>query len=42
MKAYISEMLLLITTGVESADMANIELAATNIHTKSIVMISEY
>ena len=36
LKAYIIEMLLLITTGDEEADMANIEMAASNIHTKSI------
>ena len=36
LKAYISEMLLLISTGVESVDMDNIEMVAENIYAKSV------
>ena len=42
LRKYISEILLLISTGVESADMANIELAADNIYAKQSNILSEY
>mmetsp|Transcript_4912 Transcript_4912/g.6005 ORF Transcript_4912/g.6005 Transcript_4912/m.6005 type:complete len:88 (+) Transcript_4912:145-408(+) len=42
LRDYISEMLLLITTGVESTDMANIEIVADNIHTKTVHVWVQY
>ena len=36
LKAYISDMLLVISTGIEDEDFANIEKAAENIHAKSV------
>lgn len=42
LQEYISEMLLLISTGDEEADMANVELISENIHTKAVQIHSEY
>ena len=39
---YISEMVLLISTGNEDVDNENIELVAENIHTKAVQMHKEY
>ena len=38
LQEYISEMLLLISTGDDEVDLANIELVADNIHTKAVEM----
>ena len=36
LREYISQMLLMISTGNDEVDQANIELVATNIHTKAL------
>ena len=38
LQEYISEMLLLISSGDDEVDSANIELVADNIHTKAVEM----
>ena len=42
LREYIGEMLLLITTGDEDVDMANIEMIADNIHAKAVQVHTEY
>ena len=42
LKEYISQMLLLISTGNEKADMTNIELVASNIQDKALQMHKEF
>lgn len=42
LREYISQMLLMISTGNDEVDQANIELVATNIHTKALQMHKEF
>ena len=41
LRLYISDLLLIISTGDEEADMANIEIVADNVHAKTIQVQEE-
>ena len=41
LRLYISDLLLIISTGDEEADMANIEMVADNVHAKTIQVQEE-
>ena len=41
LRLYISDLLLIISTGDEEADMANIELVADNVHAKTVQVQEE-
>ena len=41
LRLYISDLLLIISTGDEEADMANIEMVADNVHAKTVQVQEE-